>query len=238
MKYDFPLDNRESISDKMKQVQSVILRMLKILNEICEKHEIPFWLEYGTMLGAVRHNGFIPWDNEADVGMLRADFEKFKEIAQSELPIDIFFQTKETDPFFYPSSTYIEAKLRDKYSNYIEFEKQHPQFKWHNGIQVDIFVYDLVNLNGKNVLLNSFEKELTNCRSYILPQELEYFQDVNFEDTTFHIPIGYDEYLKRNYNDYMKLPPIEDRVSEVPNVFTPCKHSEILHWVHNYKIKK
>lgn len=230
MKYEFPLDNREYVSDKMKQAQSVILRMLKIINEICQKHELPIWLEYGTMLGAVRHRGFIPWDNEADVGMLRRDFEIFKEIAQTELPIDIFFQTKETDPFFHPSSTYIEAKLRDKYSNYLEFEKQHPQSKWHNGIQVDIFVYDLVIVDGTTLLLNAFEKNLTNCRSYILPQELEYLQETDFEDTTFYIPNGYSEYLQRNYGNYMQLPPIEERFNEVPKVFTPCKHKEILHW--------
>lgn len=228
---DYTLDKRAETDDNAKQVHSVVLRMLKYLDKICSDHEISFWLEYGTLLGAVRHKGFIPWDNEADVGMLRSDFEKFKSVAQKELPSDIFFQTRESDPDYLKSSVYIEGKLRDKYSNYVAFEKEHPEIKWHNGIQVDIFVYDLVTLNGNPCLVNKFEKTLTNYNSYFLPEELEYLHEIEFEDTTFLVPAGYHKYLERNYGDYLVLPAEKERTFEGADVFNHCNHTEVLKWI-------
>lgn len=212
-----------------KMVQTVVLRLLKAMNEICSRHNIPFWLEYGTLLGAIRHQGFIPWDNEADVGMMRDDFNRFEKIAVSELPQDIFFQTKETDPAYEAASSYIVAKLRDKYSNYTEFERRNPEVKWHNGIQVDIFVYDGVVLDDTPCYVNAFEGIFTNYNSYYLTEEIEYLQEVSFEGERFFIPTGYDTYLRRNYGDYMTLPPESDRNFEPAAIDRPCKHAEILH---------
>jgi len=228
-------DIRECGSTNQEKVHIVLLRMLKILKTICLQHDINFWLDYGTMLGAVRHKGFIPWDTEADVGILRPDFEKLQEIIMTELPWDIFFQTKETDPDYLPSSAYIEAKLRDKYSNYPLFEKNNPHIKWHNGIQIDIFVYDAAIINDEQCLANAYERMFSNCKSYLTYDEIDEIIEVPFEDDTFYIPIGYDTYLKRNYSDYMTPPPAEQRYGEIADVFTPCKHKEILHWnlLHN-----
>jgi lipopolysaccharide cholinephosphotransferase len=134
----FP-DNRERGETRLRQCQLVMLRMLKIFDYLCSKHEIKYFLTGGTLLGAIRHHGFIPWDNDLDIGMTRDNYEKFGQYAVPELPYDIFFQNKETD-LFYRKCHHVDARLRDKYSSYI-----HPGKKskaWHDGLQVDIFVYD------------------------------------------------------------------------------------------------
>src|SRR6478672_4842148 len=136
----FP-DVRESNVTRLRQSQLVMLRMLKILDYLCQKHEIQYFLVGGSLLGAVRHNGFIPWDDDLDVGMTRDNFEKFKQLAVPELPGDIFFQTPETDPE-YPSGRIIEAKLRDKYSTLPISDVNRKLHKWHQGIMLDINVYD------------------------------------------------------------------------------------------------
>jgi len=228
--YNFPPDERMLGKTNEDKVHKVILRMLKILSIICEQNDIPFWLDYGTMLGAIRHKGFIPWDMEADIGIIRDDFLKLKDILSESLPPDIFLQTKESDPDYLLSSYYIEAKLRDKYSNYSDFQKTNPNIKWHNGIQVDIFVYDIERLAEKICLINEFEKIFTNVNSYLNFEEIEELVPMAFEDTFFYVPKGYDAYLIRNYGNYMELPSLSQRYTEAVDVFTPCRHKEILKW--------
>ena len=75
-----------------------MLYLLQSFDTVCKKHDIDYWLDYGTLLGAIRHQGFIPWDTDTDVGMLRSDYALFLEKGVSELPQDIFFQTPETEP--------------------------------------------------------------------------------------------------------------------------------------------
>jgi len=151
----FP-DVRETGETLTRQCQLVMLRMLKVLDYLCTKHNINYFLTGGTMLGAVRHKGFIPWDDDLDVGMTRENYEKFIELAVPELPNDIFFQNDETDPK-YPSCHIMEAKLRDKYSRYSARPKP-----WHNGLQIDISIYDRAYLPH-------------NFFSFVLNRSLRYF---------------------------------------------------------------
>jgi phosphorylcholine metabolism protein LicD len=116
-----------------------MLRMLKIFDYLCNKHKIQYFLVGGSLLGAIRHQGFIPWDDDFDLGMTRENYEKFVDHAVPELPHDIFFQTPETD-MHYPSCILVEAKSKDKYSSYtprIWKDRKH-----HLGLQLDLFVYD------------------------------------------------------------------------------------------------
>jgi len=136
----FP-DCREQGETRLRQCQLVMLRMLKILDYLCTKYEIDYFLTNGTLLGAIRHKGFIPWDDDTDIGMTRANYEKFVRYAVSELPQDIFFQNRESD-HHYPPYYRVEAKLRDRYSSYSRSKEMKKKFKWQNGIQIDICVYD------------------------------------------------------------------------------------------------
>lgn len=152
----FP-DEREKGETRLRQCQLVMLRMLKIFDYLCTKHDIKYFLTGGTLLGAIRHQGFIPWDDDLDVGITRENYEKFVKYAVPELPNDIFFQTPETDIHF-ASCGRVEAKLKDKYSSYVSTE----ELKWkkqHLGLQLDIFVYDRAYL-PHNIFLYALNRSL------------------------------------------------------------------------------
>ena len=72
------------VSEKRKKVWYVELELLRKFDEVCKKYNLTYFVEYGTLLGAVRHNGFIPWDDDIDIIMFRDEYTKFQEIAASE----------------------------------------------------------------------------------------------------------------------------------------------------------
>lgn len=131
-------DNRENGKTVDEQAKLVMLKLLKELDRICTKYDISYWLDGGTLLGAIRHGGFIPWDDDIDIGMLRDDYYRFLSIAKNELSDDVFLQTKETDPDYPMYFT----KLRDKYSTF--HETMYERRKCHKGIFLDIFPFDYV----------------------------------------------------------------------------------------------
>lgn len=114
-----------------------MLEILLEIHRICMENHITYWLEAGTLLGAVRHKGFIPWDDDCDISMPRKDYEKFLEIAQDKLPKNMFLQTTETDPV-YPLPW---AKIRKDGTLLIETGETGKE-NYHHGIFVDIFPYD------------------------------------------------------------------------------------------------
>jgi len=225
---DFPIDQREQKETQIEQVQSVVLRTLKIIDIVCKKHDIGYWLDYGTLLGAIRHKGFIPWDHEADIGMVRTDFEKFLSVIENELPFDLFFQCRESDPNFVVYEL-IEGKVRDRYSDYIDDYSKYENCNWHNGIQVDIFVYDLDH-NWENCITNGFERYFSKGCIHLTFDEIDHTINKEFCGQNFPVPCGFDKYLKRAYGEYMNLPPKEQRKIPNVNVFTPCNHFASLNW--------
>jgi len=121
----------------LRKVQLVQLEIAKEIKRVCENNNINYFLDSGTLLGAVRHQGFIPWDDDLDIGMLRNDYEKFLKIATKALKEDYFLQTWDTDKN-YPLAF---AKIRKKGTIYIERVAE--MSKAENGIYVDIFPYDV-----------------------------------------------------------------------------------------------
>ena len=83
----------------LRKVQLRAIAMLTEVDRICRKHNLRYWIDYGTLLGYKRHEGkFIPWDDDLDVDMPSEDYRKFIEIAKTELSGDYFLQTRESDP--------------------------------------------------------------------------------------------------------------------------------------------
>ncbi len=77
-------------SGTLRTFQLAELALLKKVDSVCMKHGIRYWLDFGTLLGAVRHKGFIPWDDDVDISMLRQDYEKFLSVCHDEFPSDMY----------------------------------------------------------------------------------------------------------------------------------------------------
>ena len=86
-----------TVTRKMKEVWAVELDLLKEFKRVCNKYDLKYCADGGTLLGAIRHQGFIPWDDDLDIAMLRKDFEKLNEVAPAEFKKPYFWQTEETD---------------------------------------------------------------------------------------------------------------------------------------------
>lgn len=110
------------------------LRMLEILlyiDKVCKENNIPYWLSSGTLLGAVRHGGFIPWDDDVDIEMMREDYLRFEKIFKET--DDYVLQTHKNDPYYVMPY----AKVRDKHTVLTEcYNGEEYKYK---GIFVDIF---------------------------------------------------------------------------------------------------
>ena len=120
----------------LRRQQMIMLDMLKELDRICRKHNIPYFLYGGTLLGAFRHDGFIPWDDDLDVAMLRKDYKKLLKILPEELPEEIALQTNDTDRNYF----YFIGKLRHK-KTLLQNEPFSDAFK-ERGVFIDIFPLD------------------------------------------------------------------------------------------------
>lgn len=127
----------------LRELQLVECEMLKKLDTICCRHGIKYWVMWGTALGAVRHKGFIPWDDDVDVGMLRSDYDKFRAVSSEEWDglvlidggDDCFYHEK-LFPRLYKPGTILEPEIWAKYT----YNKD----KIRKPVWVDIFLFDEV----------------------------------------------------------------------------------------------
>lgn len=127
----------------LKRLQNTQLEILKDFMSICKKHNITYFMVFGSLLGAIRHNGFIPWDDDIDVGMLREDYEKFIEISKAEMNDKYEVLNTKTDKRYACSVTHYQKK------NTKFVQETSKNLKCDMGINIDIFAFDNISDNKK-----------------------------------------------------------------------------------------
>jgi len=257
-------------NNELNQLHNTQIEILDEIVRICEKHKLTYYLVGGTLLGAVRHKGFIPWDDDLDIGMPRKNYEKLKKICKKELNKNYYLQDISTD------KEYWQCFLKIRKNNTLFDETMIENIDTHKGIFIDIFPYDnldkigfiykckwsifqnllnfslyyrgilkkdrvnhkflckLCSVFGMNNILKfctSWMKKYKNEDSKYLVvypgsygTERERFErewilptkKIEFENKMYSCPNNIDAVLKNVYGDYMKLPPVEKRVTHLP----------------------
>ncbi len=140
------------VTNKMKKVWVVEMDMLAQIQRVCKKYNLTYFADSGTLLGAIRHKGFIPWDDDIDLVMPRKDYDKLIEVADKEFAHPLFMQTCYSDPYYVRE----HAQLRNsETTGYLEGEETE---KFNRGLFIDIFPID--NLPDNKTLLKIYIKRI------------------------------------------------------------------------------
>lgn len=181
------------VTKKQKRVWAKELEILLYFDEICRKHNLKYHLDCGTLLGAVRHKGFIPWDDDIDVTMCRPDYEILKAVMAEEIREPYFFQTVYSDSILFHF-----AKIRNSETTAIE-EKFCSENPPHQGIYIDIFPLDATFVE-ENTPYERMEREL-----WFLMTEPEKVKKAMEKGVPFFLP--YDmlhEFLQMSIRERMR----------------------------------
>ena len=150
------------VTTERKKIWAISLDLLIQFDRICRQHNFRYFMAFGSLLGAIRHKGFIPWDDDLDVCMPREDYEKFIQIAPHELKAPYFLQIpgKDNDYFF------SFAKLRNSNTTCINYTFQYCRYNF--GLGIDIFVLDnyhpKVSESDRTLLKDLFMENSANMR--------------------------------------------------------------------------
>lgn len=187
----------ELTGHQLKDLQRIELEMLVEVDRICRKHDIKYSIDGGTLLGAIRHKGFIPWDDDADVIMNRSEYEKFVSVLDTELDHDRFYfqDINRTDGYRWGY-----GKLRRKGTTFIRENQEYMPYE--QGIFMDIFVCD-------NVPDNYISRCICNFHSYLYRKA--FYSKVGANNSsgiskTFYTVLSMipEKRLKESYAKYIK----------------------------------
>jgi lipopolysaccharide cholinephosphotransferase len=126
----------------LRNAQIRMLDIFILVDSICQKHNIRYWISSGTLLGSVRHQGFIPWDDDLDIMVYFPDYQKLLKLLEIELPDFLIVHTRKTDRGYH----YQYAKVRDLRSFFDEPDTENLKYR---GLSIDIFPMEHMNQNLK-----------------------------------------------------------------------------------------
>ena len=191
---------KELSTEQFRRMQLVELDMIVEFDRVCRNNDIHYVLFGGSLLGAVRHKGYIPWDDDADIGMLREDYNRFKEHLDELNPSVCYFQDHDTDPEY----RWGYGKLRRTGTKYVRVGQEH--LKCKTGIFVDVFPMDDIPLSIPGQV---FQDWYCFCLRKILWSEVAKKNTEGFWKLWFtllsKIPVsvpfaGYERYAKKSKN--------------------------------------
>lgn len=225
----------------MKCLQDLSQELLNFVAKICEKYELTWWMDYGNLLGAVRHKNFIPWDDDIDIAMMRKDFIKFSEVIVDEIKINgldkilrvstqrrvnservvAFTQIMVYHKGFYGSLDIIPKDFINDPAN--DFKEQYSieRSKFHENLVNGIEKKDAMKMVYENLNL-SLEKQKFIVggietpkfpSSFMLVETDSVFplKEIEFNGLNYPCPNNFDNYLTELYGDYEKIPKFIDR---------------------------
>ena len=198
------------VSRKMKQIWAVQLDLAKQLKRVCEKYNLRYFMYAGTLIGAIRHNGYIPWDDDFDIIMPRADYNKLKLIAQEEFRSPYFFQTNENTPAFFSGNL---SRLRNSNTTAVEYWDVERKGNW--GIWIDIIAFDYLYTDSLKR-----RKQL---------EQISYYQRLNLIKTYGTNFWGYHDLTMAQKEVYAEIAAASDRnwlLKKFEEACTVCKEEE------------
>lgn len=156
--------------EELKKIQNLELECLKAIINVCNEINVEYFLIGGTALGAIRHNGFIPWDDDIDIGMTRENYTKFLNEAQQLFPKGYYLQS----PYNDKKNPYYYSKVRIDGTEFVEYCNH--RINMHHGVYIDIFPFDEVpDDEEKNII--QFNKVQKLIRKFSLRQSPDVAQE-------------------------------------------------------------
>lgn len=229
------------ISQKMKYTWAMQLDLYLVFAEICEKYNLSYFIFYGGLLGAIRHNGFIPWDDDIDVAMPREDYDIFMQVANNELTEPYALQT----PYTYPNCFYSVATMRNSMGTFTPeiFKK----LDYNKGIPLDIFPIDKCDPNTYEKDRISIYEKIKVCSNWmkrkggidtkLIQKDIELYGIDNPLDAWESIHrIATNPLYKES--DYCGIPTLVANIKRKPKIFPlNCFNGSILHKFEGINVK-
>lgn len=228
------------VSEKMKKVWQIEITLLEEFKRICSKYNLHWWAEGGTLLGAVRHKGFIPWDDDIDICMLRKDYNKFVEVAQQEIKAPFYFLSSAVIPEYV--SQFSKIKM-DNTTMIVSFDDY--RIGIHQGVAIDIFPMDFVTDTYEQDFATFTEmiRKCRMCRCKKLPLKKEVQECTDFltslkeSDTVENFTIyNNTKVTRRNYLDMLDTieVPFEYTTVVIPRNYKLALDTQYPEWETKY----
>ena len=228
------------ITEKMKYTWAMQMDLYLLFSEICEKYGLQYFIFYGGLLGAIRHNGFIPWDDDIDVAMPREDYDVFMKVAINELKDPYALQT----PYTYPNCYYSVATMRNSMGTFTPevFRK----LDYNKGVPLDIFPIDYCDPETYEDDRLKIYKNIKKCSTWMkwkggmsveeLRQDIELYGLDNPLEAwkTIHRIASNPEYYNTGY---CGIPTLIPNIKKAPSIFpSVCFKNTELHEFEGLKV--